>query len=305
MIRATRIGTAPIVHAGQSATLGANINGPSLVRRPAWAPGPGRYMLYFGHHKGRHIRLATADALAGPWSIHQPGVLPLADTPLARERPDLPQPPWAATLGTDGLYPHLASPDVHVDHARQRFEMWFHGLADDGAQVSCRAISSDGLDWRTTGVVSAETYLRIFEVRGARYAMARAGRLMRLARGGFVAGHCPIPRPIRHVGVMVRDRLLHVFYTCIGDAPERICHAALDTSGAWTAWRQTGGETEVLRPEMDWEGARMPRRPSVVGAVGFANELRDPALFEDEAGLWLIYAGGGEAALGLARVEGL
>jgi len=48
-------------------TVGDDINGPSLVMAPPWLEHPlGRYYLYFAGHRGTYIRLAYADALAGP-----------------------------------------------------------------------------------------------------------------------------------------------------------------------------------------------------------------------------------------------
>ena len=74
-MRATRILDQPIIHAGMDDRIGTNINGPSLIRVPAWVTQPlGRYYLYFSHHKGTFIRLAYADDLKGPWKIHRPGV---------------------------------------------------------------------------------------------------------------------------------------------------------------------------------------------------------------------------------------
>lgn len=306
MIGAHRIGDAPIIHAGLCDSLGDNINGPSLIARPEWAQGPGRYMLYFAHHMGRHIRLATAEHLPGPWLVHQPGVLPLTDTPFAQSRPPGPQPDWAMEQGVDGLYPHLASPDVHVDHEAQRFEMWVHGLVEHGDQFSYRATSADGLNWQIQPPRLAADYLRVFQVRGTRFAMARAGLLGRIAPDGqFEPGGSPIERPIRHVAVAVRGTELHVLYSCIGDAPERLFHTALDISGDWPNWPQSAPETEILRPELAWEGADEPIAPSQVGATGFVNQLRDPAIFAEGDDTWLVYSGGGEAALGLARLTGL
>ena len=55
---------------------GANIEGPSLIRAPDWLPGRlGRYYLYFADHKGDYIRLAYANRLKGPWTVHAPGSL--------------------------------------------------------------------------------------------------------------------------------------------------------------------------------------------------------------------------------------
>ena len=61
---------------------GKNINGPSLVKVPAWTPDPlGADHLYFGHHNGDYIRLAYSDSITGPYTIHAPGTLTLADAP--------------------------------------------------------------------------------------------------------------------------------------------------------------------------------------------------------------------------------
>jgi hypothetical protein len=70
----------PIIRPHMDDRMGDNVNGPSLIRMPDWVTAPlGRYYLYFAHHDGRYIRLAYADDLDGPWKIHRPGVLSLAD----------------------------------------------------------------------------------------------------------------------------------------------------------------------------------------------------------------------------------
>ncbi|MEM6623344.1 MAG: hypothetical protein AAF674_14020 [Pseudomonadota bacterium] len=305
MIQAVRIGDDPILGPGSCASLGDNLNGPSLVARPDWAPVPGRYLLYFAHHKGQHIRLAWADDLRGPWTVHAPGVLPLADTPLAQTRPQTTQPAWAVGSGQDGLYPHLASPDVWLDESSQRLRMIFHGLAPHGEQVSYRASSTDGLGWTVEGPQIEETYLRRFVHRGQVYAMARLGIILRETPDrNFQHGAPLIACNPRHVAVLVRGDTLHVVFSRIGDAPERLLHTTIDLSGDWRVW-QAGPEIDLLRPERSWEGAGEPIRPSMVGAVDYANELRDPALFEHEGQVWMVYSGAGEAALGLARLDGI
>ena len=81
MYRVDRLVDAPIVDASTHPSIGHNIQGPSLIRVPGWVDDPlGRYYLYFADHKGAFIRLAYADALAGPWTIHEPGSLHLADS---------------------------------------------------------------------------------------------------------------------------------------------------------------------------------------------------------------------------------
>ena len=77
-----RIGNGAIITPATDPSIGHNIQGPSLVRVPDWAPNRlGRYYLYFADHKGAYIRLAYADHLEGPWKIHEPGALNITDTP--------------------------------------------------------------------------------------------------------------------------------------------------------------------------------------------------------------------------------
>lgn len=84
-----RLQNNPAIHEGLSPRLRAtaqeegyvNINGPSLIRVPAWVKNPlGKYYLYFAHHKGDHIRLAYADTFMGPWQLYEPGTLQIADS---------------------------------------------------------------------------------------------------------------------------------------------------------------------------------------------------------------------------------
>jgi hypothetical protein len=93
-----------------SGTSGEDINGPSLIRIPDWLPNPlGRYYLYFSHHKGEYIRLAYADSVTGPWTVYEPGTLRIEQTRCNT----IPRSDMVA-------YKHVASPDVHVDHAPRK-----------------------------------------------------------------------------------------------------------------------------------------------------------------------------------------
>lgn len=89
--RVRRLCDRPIIAPGMDARMGANIEGPSLIRVPPWLPDPlGRYYLYFADHKGDYIRLAYADDLAGPWTVHPPGALQLAESGLPTTSPPTP-----------------------------------------------------------------------------------------------------------------------------------------------------------------------------------------------------------------------
>ena len=50
--------------------IGANLDGPSLLRVPDWASDPrGRYYLCFAHRQGTFIRMAYADDVRGPSEV--------------------------------------------------------------------------------------------------------------------------------------------------------------------------------------------------------------------------------------------
>ena len=102
-----------------------------MIRVPEWVSEPlGRYYLYFADHKGAYIRLAYADEPTGPWRVHPPGSLQLAQShfltaPPAvdeamREQIEARLAARGAKLSHDVIQevtaPHIASPDVHVDH---------------------------------------------------------------------------------------------------------------------------------------------------------------------------------------------
>ena len=90
-MRVERFPDNPIIHPdmpGLAGELGANISGPSLLRVPEWVERPlGQYYMYFAHHQGAFIRMAYADALAGPWTVHEPGVLHMDQGPGASTSP--------------------------------------------------------------------------------------------------------------------------------------------------------------------------------------------------------------------------
>jgi hypothetical protein len=93
-----------------------------------------------------------------------------------------------------------------------------------------------------------------------------------------------------------------VFWTQVGDAPERILLSQIDLSEDWRDWTD-GASVEVLRPERPWEGADAPILPSVRStAYGQVNQLRDPAIYEEDGRIFLLYAVAGESGIAIAEV---
>lgn len=320
-VKAVRLSQNPLITKESSASLGDNINNPTVIRVPAWVERPlGRYYMYFSHHMGAHIRLAYADNITGPWTIHDPGVLNVRDSAFYRPQPDPPE-------NLENFYTHVASPEVFIDQERRRIVMWFHGWWTNGTmwpigepearawaqqrgygQHTQGAESRDGLRFESRPEITRASYLRVFPHDGALYAMARLGRLLRApnTQTAFEAGPNPFrdgsnAERVRHVAVLKRGNHLYTFFTAIGDAPERIMVSTIELTGDWTTWKVSSA-SEILRPDAAYECPTLRIMPSVAGDVKEpVHQLRDPAVFEENGRTFLFYSFCGEQ--GIAGAE--
>lgn len=298
----------PIVTPEMLGNADENINGPSLIRVPAWVSRPlGRYYLYFAHHEGLHIRLAYADRLEGPWRIHAPGVLHVRETGW---NPD-----------------HVASPDVLVDEDQRRIRLYFHAPVTpvpkstdphyrekllQARQDSFVALSGDGLHFEVRRDSLGPSYFRVWRWRDHYYALPRLASPLLRSRDGLAgferASRSPFDadpslRDIRHVAVRVESSRLIVFFTRIGDAPEHVCCTSIDMHGDWEAWK-AAPPVPVLYPEEAYEGATLPVTRSQRGAaLDRERALRDPAVYEEAGALYLLYSVAGESGIAIARLR--
>jgi len=278
-----------------SASLGNNINGPSLIRVPAWVAQPlGRYYLYFAHHQGKYIRLAYADRLEGPWKIYEPGVLRLDRVSQCHD--------------------HIASPDVHVDERERRIRMYFHCPAqgtgaDIDQQKTLAAVSPDGVSFQARPVALGPAYFRVFQWKDYYYAIARTGVLLRsrdplapFETGPTLFNEDP-KLVLRHAAVDVEGDRLSVYYSRIGDAPERILLSRIALTPDWTRWRASAPVT-VISPETNYEGGDLPIEPSLFDlAPGKVRQLRDPAVFREGEKTYLLYSIAGESGIAIAELR--
>jgi hypothetical protein len=286
---ARRLAGNPIITPATDPSIGSNINGPTLIRAPKWIEKPlGAYYLYFADHNGQYIRLAYADKLEGPWRIYKPGTLQLEESHF-----------------TD----HIASPDAIVDESRKEIRLYYHGLTKgERAQHTRVALSKDGVHFTATKepVGPGSAYWRIFRRDGWWYALAMPGKLYRSKDGltPFEPGPQLFPTsPTQiHNALLLRGDTLHVFFTRAGDTPERIWHSEVKMTGDWDRLT-AGAPRELLRPEKDWEGADLPETPASIGALAARSRaLRDPATFEDNGRVYLLYAIAGESGIGIAEL---
>jgi hypothetical protein len=263
-----------------------------VIRVPSWLPGAlGTYYLYFAAHDGHYIRLAHADAPEGPWTIYAPGTL--SDSEVA---------PFSDTI---------ASPDVHVRDGDRVLRMYFHTDAYPGSSQQWSGVSrsTDGIDFALASTTNiAKYYMRVFEWDGRFYGLQKGWSTAPAELGVSTDGIAPFEfiktlsqGSIRHMAVLLKGDVLLVFYSRIGDAPERILLSTIALRGEPSSW-DLSAPIEVLRPEMPYEGAGYPVSASVKGPATNVNQLRDPYVFEEGGTTWLFYSIAGESGIAVAEV---
>jgi len=330
---------AMFVAAGATGREGRNINGPSIIRVPDWIAPENRadssavYYLYFAHHQGNYIRLAWAEDIEGPWHLYNIG-----------RRASVGSRSVMLDLGSDDqinignnitIYGHIASPDVDADDTNKRIIMYFHGPTTyDGRNVDQKsfvATSPYGLDFSggIEPVILGDSYFRVFEYGGTMYALDNRADVYvapdqndpwtppegfdfssnlwtRISNDPFENDLVGTGLLVRHTAVHLVGNTMQVFYSRIGDTPERIMMSTIDLSvGDCNLWDSTYPPEEILQAELLWEGGDIPPEASSGGsAPENVNQLRDPHVFGDIDGrLYLSYCGRGEDAIGIARLE--
>jgi hypothetical protein len=310
-IQVVRSKNNPIITPESDERIGGNINGPSLIRVPDWVQNPlGQYYLYFAHHQGKFIRMAYADQVTGPYTVYTPGVLAIEDTPILR---------------------HVASPDVHIDHDNQKIYMIYHGSGFEGekpdyiGQLSLYADSNDGLSFTSEETCLGPSYMRIFSWEGYTYGFgAGGGRNMWRTKNIHELFEKGPQLPIdgedftdlsdtsenidknvyrtRHPGLHVRGHELDIYYSNVGDHPERIKRTTVDLRPDWTEWKGSA-PVEILHTGTDYEGLHLPNGPSSGGASHEpVHQVRDPYIFIEGKHKYLVYSVAGEKGLGVAEI---
>jgi hypothetical protein len=296
-----RLGNGPIITPAMDTRMGGNIQGPSLIKVPDWVEDPlGAYYLYFADHRGSYIRMAYADAVTGPWTVYSPGSLKIEDSFFPTTCP-----PCSLAPGQDAaLYPHIASPDVHVREDLGQIVMYIHGRGE-GRQLTRAAVSRDGIHFEGRQEDLGRPYFRVIEHNDFYYAMSMPGYLYRSRDGlaDFQPGPQFFTSDMRHSALLIHDNFLYVFFTRRGDAPERILLSTIELSEDWNNW--TASEpVEVLRPEMDYEGVNLPIEPSRRGYIDErVHQLRDPAIYREGDAIYLLYSVAGESGIAIAEVN--
>ena len=310
----TRFTQNPLIYPELGLSIKENINGPSLIKVPSFVSNPlGKYYLYFAHHQGQFIRMAYADNIEGPYTLFESGVFSMESSPFSS---------------------HIASPDVHVDYENGKIFMIYHGCGFDKkpnntkySQVSCYAQSGNGLSFISDSEFIGPSYLRVFSYKtywygcdgGAKRQWYRAknpagpyetGPSLEIPEENYPKGNgrndLDIKR-MRHLAfdTSIEKNQLNVYYSNVGDEPERIKRVTVDLSQEWTDW--TGSDlTEICRSTTPLEGIEKPVTPSKNGSVHeIVHQLRDPYIYCEKDKKYLIYSHGGEMGISGAVLRGL
>ena len=305
-----------------------NFQGPSALELPEWTPRSTLeavarngsrvppVLLYFASHDGLKIRVAAGEPM-GPFS-----------------------PVGVVLRGAEaGFTDHMASPHVVAVSATRRFFLLVHGGGGICGHCSRLAASTDGLHFTVQPGWIEGVYLRMFHYGGS-WMLAGWEGAYRGRQGGGVAlrriraGHQELeprfdgdlaPGPFlaapggaalteigRHFSVIRHGpATLGVYYTRIGDKPERVRRFEVDLrtiNDGWSADAIIDGtaSAEVIAPQELYEGSSAPLRASRTSrAAPGEHALRDPYPFAPAGSdqLFLFYTGGGEDNICVAQLR--
>ncbi|KAI2491538.1 hypothetical protein MHU86_23015 [Fragilaria crotonensis] len=266
-----------------------NMNGPTIIRQ-----GSIYHLFVSGHTGGTTIRRFEASSLEGPW--HE-AILKL---------PSL-----------DKCAAGLHSPDVVLFHGKYYMYAHLHSCQDvKGKQATIVLTSTDLAHWelpRKTAYAAKEYfYTRVFLHNNIFYAIAKSqenpvGSMVLLSSDSplgpfqyvktFVEG-------VRNVSLHQKGDRLFVFYSLIGDLPERILLGVIHLN-AVAEWRLRPGPI-ILEPLHDGDLVPSEAGPAPCAAVP---QLRDPFFVPDsnegesELRGILFFTVRGELAIGAARLQ--
>ncbi|WP_299492045.1 hypothetical protein [uncultured Shewanella sp.] len=295
-----------------------NINGPSVIywNDPNYET-DANYIMFFSHHEGRSIRVATSAAPCGPWEIiKSPQKVNLTNNINYFNDGNNTE----LNNGIkDNIDEHIASPDAHVKD--NQLYLYVHGKSGDSSSGQ-KTLLLTGNSIDTLSVMEgtedfSHPYLRYFEANNNSYAVSKNndgdwGLLFNNDDDELSANFTKKARIIegmRHPAIYVdeseaEDKIL-LFYSLIGDNPEHIKFVEINTQGENNPknWLVSNEKT-VLTPAFDWEGYGLNSGKSS-GGVSYTDveEVRDPAIFVDLNGdIYLYYTIRGEAGIAAAKL---
>ena len=185
------------------------INGPSICGVPQWVDKRrrlGGYYMYSSCPSGKYLRLAVADAPAGPYSVSNKPLFTIDDV---------------AICGG-----HMSNPWVVVDDVTKRIMLYYHcGVCVAGTRYTCGmggevtfvAVSSDGVTFNTEPRVLWRNQLRSVRIGDWFYMFGRREVLVSPDGERDVQFHGMVWIPAYAAPLMV-DKWLYLFWSEEGEA---------------------------------------------------------------------------------------
>lgn len=281
--------------------IGDNINGPAVVRlfgnhKKTFGY---KFLLLFAHHQGEYIRIAGSNSLLSKWRFVPSKIL--------------------NTKSYAEFHDHVASPDAHYLKNSDTLLVFFHSREiGNRKQITFLARFNGGLNNRPLILkTNLPFYARVFFVRKQAYALTKGGNLFDTLDKELCEWRPLVniftgqdseedtyqnhPGSIRHLSVLNYKGMYLVFYSIIGEKPEKIWVSELKidtTKGKFMAL----GKVLVLSPEKEYEGCGLKLQNSESGpSLVPENSVRDPYVIKFRSRYLLFYSIKGE--FGIAFTE--
>lgn len=282
-------------------TMSRNLNGPTCLKKPQFASSElDDFLLYFSQHDGQSISLMTSSTPLGPWRIVSHNLIQMHEN--------------------SEFHDHVASPHVEVSHREGVIFLYFHSRKQNSREQFTFLYSSrDGLNFFPEKLQpKIPFYFRMIQLEDKFLAVTKGGDFFLNQNRSFTEGWTFVGNPFQtetvldryhnYVGAIrhacffqFKDNIL-LFYSVIGDAPERIFASNLTIKANSKIIIEN--KFEVIRPTEEFEGASQELRPSSSGpAVTFENALRDPFVLKYDNSAFLYYSFGGETGLAVTQLE--
>ena len=277
----------------------SNICNPCLIEVPDWCDHKiGKYYLYYADHKGKYIKLAYSDNLYGNWKVKNEGVLNIDKF-------------------SDAIN-HIASPEIFIDNLNKEIILYTHSHSKSNqGQWTYASKSSDALNFEVVNNIPlAPFYFRIFKYNNYFYGITKGGGLWKsknlfnkfeqrqnlFYRNRSLETLHNYDGAIRHLCIIIENNTLIIFYSKIGDKPEKIYFSQLDLKIQDKNWF-FDFEEELLRPKFNFEGADIKLKKSEPGdATEPENALRDPHVAKILNNYVLTYCVKGEFGIAIAEL---
>ncbi len=275
------------------------INGPVCFKVPSWVKRPlGKYYLLFSDHEGKYLRLAYSNNIYSKWKISKLKILEIKKL-------------------SKIIHDHIASPEIYIDNKNKKICLYFHARSQKFGreQLTFVAVSKNSIDFKIKNINPiAPFYFRIFKYKNYYYGLTKGGDLFK-SKNKFIKfkfiknifnkyedKYHNKKGSVRHLSLLQRSEYVEIFYSKIGDSPERIYRGIMNLLIDETKWVIKFKE-EILKPTKIYEGAKIFPEISKSGASKKnENAVRDPYIFCDKKDTYLFYSVKGEKGIAFAKI---